>query len=234
MVFLFVQNNRSLGTYLRLPNQMTMEKSLLILALFIHLASITNSQVCNCNPTTDINRQHRTEAKHVDSFDDFIKKEDTINVAYINKWEKKYKTITNTITRSAHSANSKRQTGSPEDTLYILKGFMWFVKLEKNDCDFHIEIGPRNVQGNRIVVEVAQENSQLQEKIKTHLDQLGEKIMQCGTSSIKTAHFDTPIPVVVIGLGFYDKSHPPNTKHGDDHTKKFSWELHPVRDIIFL
>jgi len=192
------------------------------------------AQLCNCNPTTDITNQHRTEAKHVTDLDDFIIKEDTIAVAYINKWEKKYKTITNTITRTANSSNSARQPDSPEDTMYILKGFMWFVKLEENDCDFHIEIGPKSVLGNRIVVEVDQENSELQEKIKTHLDNIGEKIMHCGTSSSKTAHFDKPISVIVIGLGFYDKSHAPDTNHGDVHTKKYSWELHPVKDVIFL
>jgi hypothetical protein len=58
--------------------------------------------------------------------------------------------------------------------------------------------------------------------------------MHCGTSSSNVAHFDVPIHVVVTGLGFYDKSHASDTNHGDVHTKKYSWELHPVRDIDFL
>ena len=208
-------------------------KILFCMAFIAICFTVTSQTLCNCEPSTDIDRQHRTVAKHVENYDDFVLKDDTIKVAYINKWQKKFKAITNTITTHANSDNPLRQADSPEDSLYILKGFMWFVKLEKNDCDFHIEIGPRIVTGNRIVVEVTQENTDLQKKIKEHLDLLGEKIMNCGTSSSKTAHFDIPIPVIVVGLGFYDASHPPNTLHGDIHTKRFSWELHPIRDIIF-
>ena len=195
--------------------------------------SSSSQTLCNCEPTTEINNQQRTVAKHEANYDDFNLKADTIRVSYINKWQKKFTAITNTITTHAGSANPLRQPESPEDTLYILKGYLWFVKVENNDCDFHIEIGPRNVLGNRIIVEVPQENTDMQEKIKHHLDSLGEKIMNCGTTNIKIAHFDKPYPVIVIGLGFYDASHAPNTSHGDVHTKRYSWELHPVREIIF-
>jgi len=207
-----------------------------ILLIFFIPAShkIGFAQMCSCHPGTDIDNQHRTEAKHTENYNDFSSKDDTILISYINRWERKYKKLTNTITRTAGSANPGRQTDSPEDSLYILKGFMWFVKQEENDCDLHIEIGPKNVVANRIVVEVTAENSDLQEKIKTHLDQAGEKILNCGTGNTKVAHFDKPIPVIVIGLGFYDVSHKPNTNHGDIHTKRFSWELHPVKDIIFV
>ena len=58
--------------------------------------------------------------------------------------------------------------------------------------------------------------------------------MDCTTSNNNVAHFDDPLPVIVIGLGFYDASHKPDTNHGDVHTRKYSWELHPVQDIIFL
>lgn len=189
---------------------------------------------CQCSATTAKSHQDRTEAKHEENYDDFAANEDTVSVKYIYKWQRKYKAVTNTITKNAHSTNSARQPNTPEDSLYILKGYMWFVKTEDNDCDFHIEIGPRNVMAVRIVVEVPKENKELQKKIKAYLDSKGLKIMNCGTSNTKTAHFDKPIPCVVIGLGFYDASHKPNTSHGDVHTKLYSWELHPVKDIVFL
>lgn len=189
--------------------------------------------ICNCTPSTEKDHQDRTDAKHAANYDDFILKEDTVDIAYVSKWQSKYKTKTNTITKSANGANSQRQHNTPEDSLYIFKGYMWFVKKEGNDCDFHIEIGNTNVYRTRFVVEVPRENNELQQKIKQHLDDLGLKIMGCGTTNTNVAHFDHPLKCVVIGLGFYDASHKPNTNHGDVHTKRYSWELHPVKDIIF-
>ncbi len=217
-----------------LLNKLNLMRPLILLLFLLLNYPDAFAQSCPCTATTKKKNQHRSGAKHATNYDDFVSKEDTVTVTYINKWEKKYKTKTSTISVTPTNAASKRKHGTPEDSLYILKGFMWFVKLEGNDCDFHIEIGPRDVMGNRIVVEVARENIDLQKKIKDKLDELGEKILGCGTGSTTTAHFDVPIPVVVTGLGFYDKSHAPNTNHGDVHTKTYSWELHPVRDIDFL
>ena len=209
-------------------------KILLAAILFLSIHVCSAQPICNCTPSTQQDHQDRTEAKHVDNYNDFILKEDTVDVPYISKWQAKYKTKTNTITKKAHSANSARQHNTPEDSLYILKGYMWFVKTEGNDCDFHIEIGTTNVVRTRIVVEVAKENTAVQQKIKDHLDGLGLKIMGCGTNNTAIAHFDHPLECIVIGLGFYDASHKPMTNHGDVHTKRYSWELHPVKDIIFV
>lgn len=207
----------------------------LFIVLFAAVVHYTAAQVpsCSCAAFTEKSRQRRSGAKHVTNYDDFVLKEDTITTAYIYKWERKYKTKTSGIKNTPTNHASQRKHDTPEDSVYILKGFMWFVKQEDNDCDFHIEIGPRNVFGNRIVVEVANENTDLQQKIREALTADGLKIMNCNTSNIKVAHFDVPVPVVVIGLGFYDASHKPNTNHGDIHTKRYSWELHPVKDIVF-
>jgi hypothetical protein len=40
--------------------------------------------------------------------------------------------------------------------------------------------------------------------------------------------------VLVTGVGFYDATHKPDTNHGDKHTRKYAWELHPVKEITFL
>jgi hypothetical protein len=210
-----------------------MKAILCFLFLAVCFDSFAQTPGCPCTASTQKANQHRSGAKHVTNYDNFILKEDTITVTYINKWEKKYKSKTKTIKTTPGNVASERKHDTPEDTLYILKGFMWFVKQEDNDCDLHIEIGPQNVLGNRIVVEVAKENSILQQKILDTLFNQGLKIMNCSTSNTKTAHFDEPLPVIVTGLGFYDASHKPKTNHGDVHTRKYSWELHPVRDIIF-
>lgn len=210
-----------------------MMKFLLLLVTLIILTASASTQVCSCKATTQKSRQHRSDAKHTSNYDDFVLKEDTITVHYIYNWQKKYTPITNTIKTTPSNPASKRKHNTPEDTMYTLKGYMWFVKQEDNDCDFHIEIGTNDLADTRIVVEVPKENKTLQKKIYQHLDSLGLDVMNCGTSSSKKAHFATPLPVTVTGLGFYDATHKPNTNHGDAHTKKYSWELHPVKGIIF-
>ena len=83
-------------------------------------------------------------------------------------------------------------------------------------------------------MEVSQENKSLQEKIKQHLDSLDLRILGCTTSKASKAHFKKGLPVIITGAGFYDATHKPDTNHGDRHTKKYSWELHPLKDIVFL
>ena len=209
---------------------------IIIAACFVAIGinSLAQTPACPCTATTRKANQHRSGAKHTARYNNFAVKEDTITVSYINKWEKKYKAKTASIKTTPTQAASKRKQDTPEDSLYTLKGFMWFVSQESNECDFHIEIGAENVFGNLVIVEVTNENTALQKKIREVLAERGLKIMDCTTSNNNVAHFDDPLPVIVIGLGFYDASHKPDTNHGDVHTRKYSWELHPVQDIIFL
>ena len=209
-----------------------MRAALIILLCMIHFFS-TGQFTCPCTAGTHKPKQQRSGAKHVKNYDDFVLKQDTIDVKYMYKWETKFKNKTKTISITPTNPASKRRSGTPEDTLYILKGFLWFISQEGNDCDFHIEIGTTDTFATRMIVEVTKENTDLQKKIREELSARNLKILDCNTSSPGVAHYDSPLPVIVIGLGFYDKSHKPNTNHGDIHCKKFSWELHPVKDIIF-
>jgi len=230
--FIFVDDTRKEKYFTRVLSK-TMR--FLFCLLLIGFSFYTVAQTtCPCTATTEKSRQHRTSAKHVTNYDDFVLKEDTVTTSYINKWQKKYKSKTDGITTTPGKITSERKHITPEDTLYIFKGFMWYVKQEKNDCDFHIEIGPKNVNRSRVIVEVPEENTELQKKIRDQLDALQLKIFNCNTHNTNIAHFDDPLPVIVIGLGFYDASHKPGDNHGDVHTNKYSWELHPVKDIIFL
>jgi len=195
-------------------------------------SAIAQPTVCPCTPATLLAHQERSGAKHDSNYSQYIHKKDTMTVNYIYAWQQKYTAQTNQIKTDPNNAASKRKHGTPEDTLYTLKGYMWFIKQE-DDCDFHIEIGPKDAAGTRIVVEVAPENKALQNKIKQELDSRHLHIKGCTASSSTDTHFKQGIPVVVTGLGFYDASHKPNTNHGDAHTKLYSWELHPVKDVVF-
>ena len=203
----------------------------LLICEFIFAQTTTT---CECEPTTKFENQERSSAKHETYYANYKRKKDTVDVKFIYSWEKLYADSTKNISKNPQNSKSYRKHKTPEDTLYIVKAYMWFVKKEGNDCDFHIEIGPKRSNGTRVIIEVTRENIDLQKKIKAHLNTLELKIMGCGTGDSKKAHFKKGIPIVVIGLGFYDVSHKPNTNHGDKHTKKYSWELHPVKDIIFL
>jgi hypothetical protein len=212
-------------------NTNTSYKCALILVLIVCYSTFV-AQVCDCKPTTKKANQHRSVAKHETAYGDFPLKKKFVDIKYIAKWENKYAATTSSITIGASKETSLRWEETPEDTLYTLKGYMWFVSQEENDCDFHIEIGGYNGNATRIVVEVARENQFLQKKIKKYLDDHDLKIKDCNGSG--DTHFPKGIQVLVTGLGFYDKSHKPDTNHGDAHTKKYSWELHPVMDIEFL
>jgi hypothetical protein len=212
-----------------------MKKFLTFYLIMVSVTSILAQPVgCPCTPSTKVGNQQRSGAKHETNYGQYSRKKDTITVNYIYTWQTKYDALTSQITTNPGKATSKRKHGTPEDSLYILKGYMWFVKQEGNDCDFHFEIGPQNPTGTRIVVEVPQENKLLQEKIKQELDKRQLHIEGCKPGTSSDYHFPKGIPVVITGLGFYDATHKPNTNHGDAHTKLYSWELHPVKEVVFL
>ncbi len=129
-----------------------------------------------------------------------------------------------------YKAKKKKQleslvTGTPEDSLYILKGFMYYVRHEHQsdgDCDLHIEIGTADRTAFRAIVEVTRDNCILQKKI---LDFIYSK----GYATEK--EFPSGIPVVVKGLGFWD-GHSPAAEHGRHGKTNIScWELHPVEEL---
>src|SRR5258708_7041147 len=142
--------------------------SLFILAIGLN----ASCQICSCKALAPKALQRRSGAKHATNYDNFFLHKDTITVSYIYKWQKKYQSKTDVIKTNPVNPVSKRQHDTPEDSLYILKGFIWFVKQEDNDCDLHIEIGTKDSADTRIVVEVTKENKMLQNKIFSKLDSL--------------------------------------------------------------
>lgn len=203
---------------------------LILLALLI--PCLTNSQqLCDCNASTLKEKQRRSNVKHISNYSSIAKRSSLLTIEEMYTWDSKYAGKTAHVSVQPTSA---RLHNTPEDTMYTIKCYLWFVKVEENDCDMHMEIGTSNIADTRMVVEVPKENAALQTRIKQKLDELGLKIMNCGTKNKKKAHFTKGVPVQVTGIGFYDASHKANTNHGDSCTKKYVWELHPVTEVVFL
>ena len=208
-----------------------------LIIIFVFMFSGINlfaqNNPCKCNPDTKKENQQRSKAKHETNYGSYPVARDTIIPATLYQWEKKYKNSVKTISTNPDNPLSLRKHGTPEDSMYVLKGYMWFVKQEDNDCDFHIEIGGKTKNSKRIIVEVPVENCDVLKKIFEKVKSKGYKVINITASNAALNHFPKGIPCVVIGLGFYDASHKPNTNHGDKHTYKCTWELHPVKDIVF-
>jgi hypothetical protein len=173
---------------------------------------------CGCTPNVGKTRPYRLDAKWETKYDSYPVFADTITSFTVRSWESSYKK--NVATKVIW--NTKRVKKTPEDTLYVLKGWMWYVKQEV-DCDMHIEIGPKQKSGKRTVVEVTKDNCKLQEAILQRMQTEGYKL--------KT-EFKQGLPCVVVGLGFYDGQHPlkANSRKVESGS---SWELHPVKSIEF-
>ena len=192
---------------------------ILIILFFAGNIFANGKNPCDCSPTTKVTKQYRTDAKHETNFNNFSKAKYEITPNIIIGWEKKYKSKTNDIGK-----DDIRWNLTPEDSLYVLKGWMYFMKQEANDCDFHIEIGPENQKSNsRVIVEITNNNCDLQKKVYNYITSKGFKLNK---------QFDYGLECTVTGLGFYDGTHKP-AQHGGTHTHKTSWELHPVKTFEF-
>ncbi len=126
-------------------------------------------------------------------------------------------------------ATTKRVKGTPEDSLYALEGYLWYVK-KQIDCDFHMQIGPKEKSGKRTVIEMTVDNCELQRAILDTLKSRGY--------SAEGKQFKEGIRVTVVGLGFYDGQHATKTakKGASSSLKKqegTAWELHPVKAVVF-
>src|SRR5258706_11030815 len=178
----------------------------LISALMLLSSSLEGQlQPCDCRVINPL-RQYRGTVMHERHFEVYPPAKDPITPKTLAGWQRAYRRVTKTI-----NAETGRLSNTPEDTLYTLRGRLYFVRHETGilgvggDCDFHMEIGtddPNDLP--HVVVEVTKENCELQKQILETLKQhgfgLGDDI-QPG------------IPCTVVGLGFYDGFHKP-AHHG--------------------
>jgi hypothetical protein len=201
--------------------------ALLLAFLLLRGASLAQFP-CDCVPRTLPSKQQRSEAKYI-GCEHLHPFRDTITPGDIMGWDARYKTITAGVT---DAPGSSRLKSTPEDSVYVLKGYIWFVRRIRDDCDFHIEIGGSSPDDKRIIAEVKNRDCPLRRKLNAAIEAQGEKICKGGNCS--KYHFRKGLPVIIIGAGFFDASHAADGNHGDEHTRHSLWEIHPVTDIIFL
>jgi len=175
-----------------------------------------------CSPTTPISQQNRTAMKHRAATVQNVRLNQT-SVDEMLQWANPA-----TISKSSNSAIDPR-----ENQAYTLTGDLWHIKVEGNDCDFHLELSApgTGTDADRIIVEVPQgpDFSPLRDKLIQALLASGEGDLR-HTKSFDLAH---SIRVQVSGYAFFDAFHysKSNPKRGHGHGSAMVgtiWELHPV------
>lgn len=131
-----------------------------------------------------------------------------------------------------------RHTYPREDTLFTVRGYLRLIKIEKNDCDIHLEIsGTKSRDADRIIAEIPNTNEYC--SLRNHLFvALREKfhVKKVGKSK---REFRSRMPVITLtGYAFCDTPHRrrnnPVNKRGTSHGGKLvatMWEIHPVVDV---
>ncbi len=203
--------------------------SLALFLLYPFTGLFAQQDPCDCTGTNQT-LQYRSKVKHRKTYSRYPLATRIIEPAEIIEWQQIYADSTRDVNRG-----SKRLdiiTNTPEDTLYILKGYLYYIKME-DDCDYHMEIGPEDSAATRAVVELTMEYCSNQrhifEYITDYLAARGTRI----TSYKLRREFNPGIPITLMGLGFYDGWHGPDD-HGRVYTHGSSWELHPVVYVNFV
>ena len=188
---------------------------------------------CACQPDVGKIHPYRLDAKWETNGTTFPRSKKTITPSTLFSWEKKYSKSAN---GSIVAWNTARLTKTPEESIYTMNGWLWFVKAEV-DCDFHIQIGKKSRAAHRrAVVEVTIKQCQLQNLILDSLFAQGFTMSQIK----KGAELKHSLPVTLEGMGFYDWQH--QLKKPSANTPAHSplwkqqgtaWELHPVITVKF-
>jgi len=175
-----------------------------------------------CTPTTPVSNQSRTDMKHRAPGLRNVSVNQT-SVPEMLNWPNPTKIV--------------KSSGSPIDTretqAFTLNGDLWHVKIEGNDCDFHLEVsGPGDSSSaDRVIVEVAQGPAFTQIR-----NLLIDALMNAGEGDLrnsKSLDLSQPLPIQVTGFAFFDAFHysRSNPKRGHGHGTSAVgtiWELHPV------
>ena len=116
-----------------------------------------------------------------------------------------------------------------------LKGELWRVNVEANDCDFHLEISGigGSQSDDRVIVEIPQGP-----KFVAARNALLQALTANGVKLKAQTPLATPLHVQVLGFSFYDAWHfsanDPQRGHGHGSAQVAAlWEIHPVFAIIF-
>ena len=185
---------------------------------FLFLLQWNQQQVdnaCGCVSLKSQSELYRPEAKYEKDFTKYAEHSGIITSETVRSWEKMYKSSANKVFEFA-----PRMKNTPEDSVYVLSGYIYEAKMNKNDCDLHLEIGTEHPNVLRTVAEITKDNCKLQEQI---IQQLKEKGFEIGKQNLKG------IKCSIKGMGFYDGKHP--QKSNKKYEKGSAWEIHPVISI---
>jgi hypothetical protein len=133
-------------------------------------------------------------------------------------------------------ARTSAQPIDPRETSVLtLKGDLWVINVEPNDCDFHLEVSEvgGSVDSDRVIVENSA-NSPVCCSPKC----AAERASCSGRDVAARTKLTQPIRIQVLGFGFYDRWHfsATNPQRGNHHGSPqvgSLWEIHPVWAIIF-
>jgi len=122
-----------------------------------------------------------------------------------------------------------------ENAVLTLKGDLWAINIEPNDCDFHLEVSEvgGSVDADRVIVEIPQTAPFVAAR-----NALLNKLHAAGVTLHARTKLTHPIRVQILGFSFYDAWHfsSTNPQRGNNHGSPqvgSIWEIHPVWAIIF-
>ena len=202
---------------------------LAVLVLLLSASSPSHSQDIPCSSTVPLARQHRTSVKHRPPAPGAEVHQ--VKIAAVLQW----------APPAGVTTPKQRKLDQPfaprENEVYTVEGDVWRIKLEDNDCDFHLELSvPGKLKTSpRIIVEIPQGAAFLEAR-----DKVLETLAANGYDPAvgKAIDLDAPIRVRVTGYAFYDSAHfsKKNPKKGHGHGTKYVgtlWEIHPAWKIEF-
>ncbi len=127
-----------------------------------------------------------------------------------------------------------------EGELVSLTGWVRFIKLSTDDCDFHIQVTPDSVStAGMIIVEIPQADAKhvTDGALRAELDVARQgvesdlklkKVPSASGNKIRSAY------MTFEGALFFDAPHWPNCdKRGVGMTASTCWEIHPVTKVRF-
>ena len=122
-------------------------KSLSGVVLMVLLLSTLSWADVVCSPTTAIDHQSRTQLKHRGP-----------NVQNVSFTQVTVEDMLNWPNPAQIVRTSNSPIDNRENQAFTLFGDIWRVKVEDNDCDFHVEMSaPGNSQdADRVIVEIPQ------------------------------------------------------------------------------
>ncbi|HEV2021160.1 MAG TPA: hypothetical protein VGQ94_01390, partial [Terriglobales bacterium] len=121
-----------------------------VCAILLWASGPGHSQDIACSSTVPLARQHRTTVKHRPPAPDAEVHQ--VKIAVVLQW----------APPAGVSTPKQRKLDQPfaprENEVYTVEGDLWRVKVEDNDCDFHLELSApgKPKTASRIIAEIPQ------------------------------------------------------------------------------